>query len=160
MTRMIFVNLPVADLPTAMRFYETLGFTNEPRFTDETAACMQWSDTISAMLLTHDKWRTFTTRPIPDTGSSEVMLALSCDSREAVDTMACAAGQAGGTADIIPQQDLGFMYSRSFTDPDGHIWEIMWMDPAVAGGEAHVSEAEARRPESADAVAVVEAHPS
>ena len=141
MTRMIFVNLPVADLPAARRFYEAVGFANEPRFTDETAACMQWSDSIFVMILTHAKWGEFTQRPIPDAGSSEVMLALSLDSRTAVDGMADAAAHAGGTSDINPKQDLGFMFSRSFTDLDGHIWEVLWMDPAVAEGEAHVSEA-------------------
>ena len=149
MNRMIFVNLPVADLGAAMRFYEAVGFTNEPRFTDETAACMQWSEAIFVMLLTHAKWRQFTPRPIPDIGSSEVMLALACDSRDAVVGMTDAAGCAGGTADINPPQDLGFMFSRSFTDLDGHIWEVLWMDPVVAQGEAHVSEATA-----------AEAHPS
>ena len=150
MTRMIFVNLPVARLDAAIRFYEAVGFTNEPRFTDETAACMQWSEAIFVMLLTHPKWREFTPRPIPDSGSSEVMLALACDSREAVEAIADSAGRAGGTADINPRQDLGFMFSRSFTDLDGHIWEVMWMDPAVAEGEAHVNET----------VASAEAHPS
>jgi predicted lactoylglutathione lyase len=132
---MIFVNLPVADLPRAMAFYESLGFTNEPRFTDDTAACMVWSEAIFVMLLTHDKWRVFTTRPIPDSSSSEVMLCLSCDSREAVNALADTAGTKGGAADINPKQDHGFMMSRSFADPDGHVWEVMWMDPAVASGE-------------------------
>jgi uncharacterized protein len=150
MTRMIFVNLPVADLPASMCFYEAIGFTNELRFTDETAACMQWSDVIFVMLLTHEKWQTFTTRPIPDTGSSEVMNCLACDSRDAVNAMNESAGRSGGTADINPQQDLGFMFSRSFTDLDGHVWEVMWMDQAVADSDAHVSEA----------VASAEAHPS
>jgi uncharacterized protein len=143
MSRMIFVNLPVTDLGRSKAFYETLGFANEPRFTDETAACMVLSDTIFVMLLTHDKWRSFTTRPIPPAGSSEVMLALSCDSKVEVDRFADTAGAGGGKADVNPLQDLGFMYSRSFTDLDGHVWETMWMDPAVAAGEAPVSEAEA-----------------
>jgi predicted lactoylglutathione lyase len=138
---MIFVNLPVADLPRAKAFYEAIGFANEPRFTDDTAACMVLSDTIFAMLLTHEKWASFTTRPIPSTGSSEVMLCLSCDGRDEVDRMTDAAGASGGTADVNPLQDHGFMFSRSFADPDGHVWEVMWMDPAVAQGEAHVSEA-------------------
>lgn len=150
MTRMIFVNLPVANLGQARGFYEAVGFTNEPRFTDETAACMQWSDAIFVMLLTHPKWREFTQRTIPGADSSEVMLALSCDSKDEVNAMADAAGRAGGTADINPKQDLGFMFSRSFADLDGHIWEVLWMDPAVAEGEAHVSEA----------AATAEAHPS
>jgi predicted lactoylglutathione lyase len=130
MSRMIFVNLPVKDLNASMAFYTALGFTNNPHFTDNTAACMVWSKEINVMLLTHDKWRQFTNRPIPATTSSEVMLALSCDSREAVDAMNNAAKQ-GGTADINPLQDLGFMYSRALTDPDGHIWEPFWMDPAA-----------------------------
>lgn len=138
MARMIFVNLPVADLPAAMRFYTALGFVNEPRFTDETAAAMQWSDTIAVMLLTHDKWKTFTDRPIPDKGSSEVLLCLSCDSRDEVNHMADVAAAQGGITDVNPPQDHGFMMSRSFTDLDGHVWEPMWMDPAVAAGEESV----------------------
>ena len=140
MPRMIFVNLPVADLPKAKAFYKALGFTNNPQFTDETAACMVWSDTIFTMLLTHEKWREFTTRPIPDATSSEVMLALSLDSRDEVNTITDAAGRNGGTADINPLQDYGFMFSRSFTDLDGHLWETMWMDPAVASGAAEMPE--------------------
>jgi uncharacterized protein len=106
-----------------------LGFENNPNFTDETAACMVWSETINVMLLTHDKWRTFTTRPIPPSNSSEVLLAISCDDREAVDAMNAAAVAHGGTADINPAQDMGFMYNRNLADPDGHVWEAMWMDP-------------------------------
>lgn len=131
MTRMIFVNLPVADLTVAMNFYSALGFENNPQFTDETAACMVWSEAIHVMLLTHDKWRTFTDRPIPPSSSSEVMLALSFDSRDAVDA---AAAENGGTADINPVQDLGFMYNRNLADPDGHVWEMMWMDMAAMEG--------------------------
>jgi uncharacterized protein len=143
-TKMIFVNMPVRDLAKSKAFYEALGFVNEPRFTDETAAAMQWSDTIVVMILTHDKWQTFTDRPIPDTGSSEMMLCLNFDSRDEVSAIADKAGASGGTTDINPAQDLGFMMSRSFADPDGHVWEAMWMDPAVAEGEAHVGEAEAQ----------------
>jgi predicted lactoylglutathione lyase len=131
MTRMIFINLPVTDLPASMTFYEALGFTNNPHFTDETAACMVWSEAINVMLLTHDKWRTFTDRPIPPSTSSEVSLALSMDSREAVDAMVEAAGAHGGKADINPVQDLGFMYGRDLVDPDGHIWGPLWMNPAA-----------------------------
>ena len=133
--KMIFVNLPVADLERSKAFYEALGFTNEPRFTDDTAAAMVWSDTIFVMILSHDKWKSFTDRPIAPAGSSEVSLALALGSREAVDEMVEAGAAAGGTADVNPVQDHGFMYSRSFADPDGHIWEVMWMDPtAVAAG--------------------------
>src|SRR6185369_17525442 len=99
MARMIFVNLPVADLPRAKAFYAALGFVNEPRFTDETAAAMQWSETIVVMLLTRPKWQTFTDRPIPDSGSSEVMLCISCTSREEVNTLTEAAAANGGRAD-------------------------------------------------------------
>ena len=125
---MIFVNLPVADLQASMAFYTALGFENNAQFSDETAACMVWSEAIHVMLLTHGKWRTFTTRPIPPTTSSEVMLALSCENRDAVDKLNELAAFNGGTADINPVQDLGFMYNRNLADPDGHVWEMFWMD--------------------------------
>jgi predicted lactoylglutathione lyase len=128
---MIFVNLPVADLAASKRFYEAVGFTNNPQFTDETAACMVLSESINVMLHTHTKWRTFTSRPIPPATSSEVMLALSLDSREAVDAMNKAAAANGGRVDVNPVQDLGFMYNRSLSDPDGHIWEAVWMNLAA-----------------------------
>lgn len=132
--RMIFVNLPVRDLPTARAFYEALGFTNEPRFTDDTAAAMVWSETIVVMLLTHAKWATFTSKPLPQDGSCGVMLCLSCVDRGEVDRLAGAAGPAGGITDANAPEDHGFMFSRSLADPDGHVWEVMWMDPAVAEG--------------------------
>jgi predicted lactoylglutathione lyase len=128
---MIFVNLPVANLPASMAFYTALGFVNNPHFTDDTAACMVWSEAINVMLLTHAKWRTFTSRPIPPATSSEVMLCVSCDSKEEVNAMNKAAAAHGGTADITPMQDHGFMYNRSLADPDGHVWEAMWMDLAA-----------------------------
>ena len=131
MTRMIFVNLPVADLVASIAFYEALGFKNNPRFTDDTAACMVWSDAINVMLLTHGKWRTFTSRPIPPPTSSEVSLALALDGREDVDAMIAAAVAHGGTGDINPTQDLGFMYGRDLIDPDGHVWGPFWMDMAA-----------------------------
>jgi predicted lactoylglutathione lyase len=130
---MIFVNLPVADLAKSRAFLEALGATNEPKFTDDTAACMQLSDSIFVMLLTHDKFKQFTPRSIADaTSSSEVLLCLSADSRESVDSTVEQGVAAGGTADPSPKQDYGVMYGRSVADPDGHIWEIMWMDPAAA----------------------------
>ncbi|WP_257310332.1 VOC family protein [Geothrix fuzhouensis] len=135
MPNMIFVNLPVTDLQKSKVFYTSLGFTNNPAFSDETAACMVWSEAIYVMLLTHAKWRTFTTRAIPPSTSSEVMLAVSCGSREAVDAMNAAAAASGGMPDVNPIQDLGFMYSRDFTDPDGHVWEAVWMDPAAVPHE-------------------------
>lgn len=133
MTQMIFINLPVADLKASMAFYEGLGFANNPHFTDETAACMMLSEQINVMLLTHDKWRDFSGRPIADAHKSgEVMLAISRDDRTAVDTISDKAGANGGTADINPKQDHGWMYGRSFADPDGHVWEAMWMDMDAA----------------------------
>lgn len=131
MSKMIFVNLPVQDLPASISFYQQLGFNQNMQFSDDTAACMVWSDSIFVMLLTHAKWQTFTKRPIPTSGSSEVMLALNADSIDAVNQFVATAGAAGGTADVNPVQDLGFMFSRSALDLDGHLWEVFWMDPAA-----------------------------
>nr|WP_321986311.1 glyoxalase/bleomycin resistance/extradiol dioxygenase family protein [uncultured Lichenicoccus sp.] len=138
MNRSIFVSMPVSDLTLSVAFYEAIGFRSNPRFTDETAACMVWNETISLMLLTHAKWRTFTTRPIPPATSSGVMLALPCDSRDAVDAMSRAAAANGGIADINPVEDHGFMYSRDLADPDGHALGAMWMDLSAmpAGAKA------------------------
>src|SRR5262252_4676498 len=133
MSRMIFVNLPVTDLQRSRAFIEALGAVNEPKFTDETAACMKLSDSIFVMILTHEKFKQFTPRPITDAhAGSEVLLCLSTDSRESVDTTVERGVAAGGTADPAPKQDYGVMYGRSIADPDGHIWEIMWMDAAAA----------------------------
>ncbi len=128
MPKMIFISLPVTNLNASVAFYKSIGFTNNPQFTDDTAACMVWSEAINVMLITHEKWRTFTARPIPPSTSSEVALNLSCDSRESVDAMSNAAGANGGTVDINPVQDLGFMYSRDILDPDGHALGALWMD--------------------------------
>ncbi|MEW6577195.1 MAG: VOC family protein [Pseudomonadota bacterium] len=136
MSKMIFVNLPVADLPRSMAFYAALGFTNNPHFTDETAACMVWGEGIHVMLLTHDKWKSFTDRPIPPSTSSEVMIAITLDSKDAVNALVDAGAAAGGTADLNPPQDHGFMYQRTLADPDGHIWEPFWMDPAAMPPDA------------------------
>ena len=138
MSKMIFVNLPVTDLPRSMAFYEAVGFTNEPKFTNENAACMVWSETICVMLLVHDFWKTFTDKPIPDAHeNSQVMLCVTIGEREGVDAIVDAAVAAGGKADPGPVQDASFMYGRSFEDPDGHVWEPMWMDPAFAERGAH-----------------------
>ena len=140
MSKMIFVNLPVADLPAAKAFYEAIGATNDPRFTDETAAAMVFSDVIHVMLLTHDKFSQFTSKRIADAHqTSEVLICISCDSREAVDDITDKALAAGGR-EPREKQDYGFMYGRSFEDLDGHIWEPMWMDldaflAAAAQGE-------------------------
>ena len=139
MPKMIFINLPVADLARSIAFYEAIGATKNEMFSDETAACMVVSDVIHVMLLTHDKWKGFTDRAIPDAhASAQVLLCLSEDSREAVDAAVNKAAGAGGKADPNAAQDYGFMYGRSYADPDGHIWETMWMDPAAvaAGPEA------------------------
>ena len=143
MGRMIFVNLPVSDLDRSRTFVEALGAVNEPRFTDETAACMTLSDSIHVMLLTHEKFSHFSPRPIADAkAATQVLLCLSSDDRESVDSTLERAVAAGGTADPSPKQDYGVMYGRSVADPDGHIWEIMWMDPAAAErGKDAVSEA-------------------
>ena len=132
MSRLIFVNLPVADLGASRAFYEAIGFTNNPIFTDETAACMVLSETIHVMLLTHDKFRQFTPKRIADSReTSEVLICISAESREAVDAMTDQALAAGGS-EPRERQDHGFMYGRSFEDPDGHIWEPMWMDMNAA----------------------------
>ena len=128
MTKQIFVNLPISEMKASMAFYAAMGFQNNSQFTDDTAAFMVWSETIHVMLLTHEKWRTFTTRPIPPKTSSEVALTVACESREDVDAMNKSAGEHGGIADINPVQDHGFMYGRDFADPDGHVWGAMWMD--------------------------------
>lgn len=141
MTQMIFVNLPVTDLAKSMAFYEAVGFTNNPQFTDETAACMVLSDTIFVMLLTHDKWKTFTSKAIADAHkTSQVMLAISRDDKVAVDSITDAAAKAGGSPDVNPKQDLGFMYGRSFADPDGHIWEVFFMDMSALPAETEAAE--------------------
>ena len=133
MPKMIFVNLPVTDLTRSTAFYEAVGATKNPQFSDHTASCMVFSDTIHVMLLTHDKFRQFTPKEIADArATSEVLICISTDSRAAVDDMVERAGSAGGTIDPGPKQDHGFMYGRSFEDPDGHIWEVMWMDVEAA----------------------------
>ena len=137
MTKTIFINLPVTDLARSMAFYEAVGFTNNPMFTNEQAAAMAWSDEIVVMLLSHDFWKTFTSKAIPDAANTaQVLLCLSQDSKEAVEEIVGKAVAAGGKADPTPTQDMGFMYGRSFEDPDGHIWENAYMDmSAVPEGE-------------------------
>lgn len=133
MPKLIFVNLPVSDLARATAFYEAVGARKDPRFSDGTASCMVFSETVHAMLLTRDKFRQFTPKEIADAKrTSEVLLCLSAESRAEVDAMVAEAAAAGGGADPCPKQDHGgFMYGRSFEDPDGHIWEVMWMDVAA-----------------------------
>ncbi len=143
MAKLIFINLPVGDLARATAFYQAVGASKNPQFSDDTASCMVFSDTIHAMLLTHDKFRQFTPKQISDAKTtSEVLICISADSREAVDQVVSRAAGAGGTADPSPKQDFGFMYGRSFEDPDGHIWEVMWMD-AEAASKAMAGQARA-----------------
>ena len=127
---MIFVSLPVADLQASVAFYNALGFTPNPQFSDDGSACMVWSEAIYVALLSHAKWRTFTQRPFPAAGTAGHMLSLSMDSRDAVDQMNRAAAAHGGRADANPPEDHGFMYSRDLADPDDHLWGVFWMEPA------------------------------
>jgi predicted lactoylglutathione lyase len=134
MSRMIFVNLPVTDLQRSIRFYEAIGARNEPKFSNEAAAMMVFSETILVMLLTHPFYSSFTSKPIADAHqSSAVILCLSADSREAVDEMVSAAAAVGAKTDLGLKQDQHpMMYGRDFEDPDGHSWEVMWMDASAA----------------------------
>lgn len=145
MPKLIFVNLPVTDLDRSVAFYEAIGARKEPKFSNESAAMMVVSDTIHVMLLTHDFYKSFTGKPIADAhASSQVLLCLSEDSREAVDATIEKAGAAGGVTDPGSKQEMGeLMYGRSFEDPDGHHWEIMWMDPAAAEQGASEFESQA-----------------
>ena len=129
MAKQIFVNMAVRDLKKSTAFYEAIGATRNPQFSDDTASCMVFSDTIFVMLLTHAKWASFTKKPIVDAHrESEVALCISADNRQAVDAMTEAAAANGGKADINPKQDHGFMYGRSFEDLDGHVWEPTFVD--------------------------------
>jgi uncharacterized protein len=130
MATKIFVNLAVKDLDKSMAFFKRLGFAFNPQFTDETAACMVVTDDIYAMLLTHPKFKEFTRKNIADAHkTTEVLTALSFDSKDKVDEIADKAIAVGGTEAREPF-DYGFMYGRSFNDLDGHIWEVFWMDPS------------------------------
>jgi predicted lactoylglutathione lyase len=133
MAKMIFVSLPVSDLKRATAFYQAIGAVKNEQFSDDTASCMVFSDTIHAMLMTHDKYRQFTSKKIVDAKtSSQVLLCISADSRGEVDGLVGKAGAAGGVIDPSPQDDFDFMYGRSFEDPDGHMWGVNWMDVEAA----------------------------
>ena len=132
MARMIFVNLPVTDLARSIGFYRAIGAEQNHAFSNDVAAMMTFSDTISVMLLTHDFFAGFTSKRIADAHqTSQMLLCISCDDRAGVDLITAQALSAGGR-EAREAQDMGFMYSRSFEDPDGHIWEPMWMDAAAA----------------------------
>jgi predicted lactoylglutathione lyase len=129
MPRQIFVNLPVKDLERSKAFFSALGYSFNPKFTDEKAACMIIGDNICTMLLTEPFFQTFISKRIADaTQTTEVLIALNCDSRAEVDDMVAKAVKAGGKPAREPK-DHGFMYEHAFEDLDGHIWELFWMDP-------------------------------
>lgn len=133
MARQIFINLPVRNVTASSAFYAALGAERDARFCDGLTAMMRFTDSITVMLLGHDRFAAFTPKAIADAHiHSEVMLCLSCDDRAGVDILAQTAGWAGGQTDPSPPQDHGFMYGRSFEDPDGHIWEAVWMDVDAA----------------------------
>lgn len=132
MSRQVFINLPVADLPKSIAFFKALGFSQNLQFTDDTGTCIVVSDTISVMLLTHARFRDFTPKAICDTGKAvEVLLNLSCESRDEVDGLVAKALAAGGSTYDEPE-DHGFMYSHSFVDPDGHGWGLFHMNAMPA----------------------------
>lgn len=129
MGRMMFVNLPVEDLQRSVGFFTDLGLKFDPRFTDDKAACLVLGDEGYVMLLTREFFRTFTGKEICDARShTETILALSAESREDVDRLAVAAHASGGRPAGGPGEEE-FMYSRTFEDPDGHLWEVMYLDP-------------------------------
>ena len=132
LARKLFVNLAVADLKKSMSFFATLGFAFNPKFTDDNAACMIVNDQAFVMLLSQPFFKTFTRRELCDTSRhTEGLFALSCGSREEVDRLVKQAVAAGGSH-AMESQDHGFMYAWSFYDPDGHHWEVFWMDPKAA----------------------------
>ena len=136
MTRKIFVNLPIKDMERSRAFFSALGFSFNPQFSNEQGACMVISDDIFTMLLVEPFFQTFTKKPISDAKkATEVLVCLSCDSRAEVDDLVKKALAAGGTAPNAPQ-DHGFMYAHGFEDLDGHVWELVWMDPAAAPPQA------------------------
>jgi predicted lactoylglutathione lyase len=136
MTRQIFVNLPIKDMKRSRAFFESLGFSFNPQFTNDQGACMVVSDSIYVMLLVEPFFQTFTKKKIADaTQVTEVMVCLSCESRAEVDLLVKKAMAAGGTSPNAPQ-DHGFMYGHGFTDLDGHVWELAYMDPAATPPQA------------------------
>jgi predicted lactoylglutathione lyase len=136
MHQQIFVNLPIADMKRSMAFFRALGLEFNPQFTNEQGACLVLGPGIHAMLLTKDFFATFTAKPLVDaTRATEVLVCLSCQSRAEVDDLVARAIAAGGSAPR-PPQDHGFMYGHGFEDLDGHIWELVAMEPAAAGAAA------------------------
>jgi predicted lactoylglutathione lyase len=129
---MIFVNLPVADLAASTRFYQAIGCARNQQFSDEQASSMMWSNTITFQLLTREYFSTFTSKGIPDAHRTcQVLFALSRDTRKEVDDITEIATATGGKADVREIMDLGWLYNRAFADPDGHVFEAVWMDPSA-----------------------------
>ncbi|WP_440224607.1 VOC family protein [Dokdonella sp. MW10] len=137
MTTRIFVNLPVKDLKRSVAFYTALGYTFNPQFTDENATCMIVADNIFVMLLVESFFQTFTPKPIADAKkTTEVLVCVSAESREAIDALVAKA-VAAGAATPNPAKDYGFMYQHGYEDPDGHMWELAFMaDPSAVGSPA------------------------
>jgi len=143
MARMIFVNVAVEDLDRSVEFFTKLGFAFDPRFTDETATCMIVNDEAFVMLLVESKFKEFTKKELADTATqTEAIFALSAESREGVDELADTALEVGGSLANDPM-DYGFMYGRSFQDLDGHIWEVIWMDPSALEQSSAIEESSA-----------------
>jgi predicted lactoylglutathione lyase len=136
MSRQIFVNLPIRNMERSQAFFKSLGFSFNPQFTNDQGACMVVSDTICVMLLVEPFFQTFTKKPVADaTKTTEVLICLSCENRAEVDELVRKALSAGATAPN-PKQDHGFMYGHGFTDLDGHVWELMYMDPNAVPPQA------------------------
>lgn len=136
MSNTVFINLPTADLATSTRFYEALGCRKNEQFSDHTSSSMIWTDEVTFHLMTRDYFQSFATRPVGRAHDSvQMMVALGMDSREAVDRIAEAAAGAGGRADPREPRDLGFMYNRAVEDPDGHLFELIWMSPEGMAAE-------------------------
>jgi predicted lactoylglutathione lyase len=132
MSRLLFLNLPVSDLDASRNFFARLGFVFDARFCDEGAACLVVSEQAYVMLLQRDRFAEFVTKPVADASMATALtVAVGAEDRAAVDSFADAALAAGATPGKDPQ-DYGFMYGRSFHDLDGHLWEVMWMDPVAA----------------------------
>ena len=130
MPKMIFINLPVANLASSTRFYEAIGCRKNVQFSDEKASSMIWSDEITFQLLAREYFQTFTSKPVADAQvTCQVLLCLSRDSRQDVDVLAECAAKGGGRADMRAPIDLGFLYNRAFEDPDGHVFELVWLNP-------------------------------
>jgi predicted lactoylglutathione lyase len=132
MTKMIFVNLPVRDLQAATSFYLAIGGTLNPQFSNDQASSIMFSDSIGVMLLTHEHYNHFNARPIGDPKrDSQMLVALTADSKDEVNAVIEKGVSAGGRADPNPPQDLGFMFNRHIEDPDGNVWEFLWMNPSA-----------------------------